>query len=56
MKLPFLKVLVVSFFILLGLFAHIISKKNDGPIEQIAEAILKAEGIDIDFSDDEDME
>lgn len=53
MKLPYLKILIISFLLMLGLFAHIISKKNDSPLEQAAEAILEAQGIDIDFSPDD---
>ena len=35
-----------------GMFFKYYSKIIDSPIEQIAEAVLKQQGIDVDFSED----
>ncbi len=49
------KIVVMIIALLFGLCAHVITRKNDSAIEQAAEAILKSEGIDIDFSPDDDV-
>jgi len=50
-------VLVIIGALVVGSAAYFISKKNDSPAEQAAEAVLKTQGVDIDFSpDDEDTE
>ena len=53
MKNLWMKLIVAVIAIMLGYCAHIISKKNDSPLEQAAEAILQSQGIDIDFSLDD---
>ena len=37
-----------------GSAAYFISKKNDSLIEQAAETVLMTQGVDIDFSPDDD--
>lgn len=48
--------LVTAAAICLGYGAHVVTKKDDSPVEQIAEAFLKTKGIDIDFSADDKVE
>lgn len=48
-------VAVIPIIIILAAFcvggaAFLLSMKNDSPLEQAAEAVLKTQGIDIDFS------
>ena len=51
----FIPVIIIGAALCAGFLAYTISKKNDTPIEQAAEAVLKTQGVDIDFSpDDED--
>lgn len=52
----FIPVMIILGAVLAGSAAYFISKKNDSPVEQAAEAILKTEGIDIDFSPEDDTE
>jgi hypothetical protein len=47
---PFILLVIVACLSIGGLYAAY-SKKIDAPAEQIAEAILKTQGIDIDFSE-----
>lgn len=48
----YLAIIIAGF--LVGLGAYTITKKNDSPVEQAAEAVLKSQGIDIDFSPDDE--
>ena len=50
----FVPAMIVLAAMLVGGSAYLITKKNDSPIEQAAEAILKSQGIDMDFSPDDD--
>lgn len=49
-------VLVIIGALVVGSAAYFISKKNDSPIEQAAEAVLKTQGVDIDFSPDDEVD
>jgi hypothetical protein len=54
-KFTLIKVLLIGIAFVAGFGALMLSKKPDSPVEQAAEAVLKTQGIDIDFSqDDED--
>ncbi len=53
MKLKWVQLIVITIVILIGLAALAITNIPDSPIEQAAEAVLKTQGIDIDFSPDE---
>ncbi len=44
--------IVIAVAIIVGAGAHYFSGKDDSPIEQVSEQILKTKGIDIDFSAD----
>ncbi len=46
---PIVLAIIVGCFVV-GTLAVTITKKNDSPAEQAAEAVLKSQGIDIDFS------
>lgn len=46
----YVKAALIGGCLLLGSLALYISKTPDSPLEQAAEAVLKAHGIDIDFS------
>ena len=50
----FIPVIIIMAAMLLGGAAYFVSKKNDSPVEQAAEAVLRTQGVDIDFSPDED--
>jgi len=50
----FIPVIVIMAAMLVGSAAYFISKKNDSPAEQAAEAVLRTQGVDIDFSPDDD--
>lgn len=50
----FVPVLIIVASLIAGFIAYKISGKNDSPIEQAAESVLKAQGVDIDFSPDDD--
>jgi hypothetical protein len=43
-------VIIIIVALVVGTGGFLLSKKNDGPVEQMAEAVLRAEGIDIDLS------
>lgn len=45
-----LKIVIIGAAMAIGFGSYIITKKPDGPVEQAAEAVLHAEGIDIDLS------
>lgn len=47
------KVVLISAGLAIGYGSHIYTKKNDGVIEQAAEAILRTQGIDVDLSPDD---
>lgn len=49
----FIPVIIIVASLCAGFLAYKLSGKNDTPIEQAAEAVLKTEGIDIDFSPDD---
>ena len=42
--------IIIIVALLFGFIAFIVTKQHDSPIEQAAEAILKVNGVDIDFS------
>ena len=47
------QIIILLAAILVGAGAHFISKKNDSPIEQLAEQVIQNQsGIDVDFSKD----
>ena len=45
-----IQAIIVVVAMIIGIATYFISKKNDTIVEQVAEAILKTQGIDIDFS------
>lgn len=45
--------IIIAVLMLFGAGVHKLSHKNDTPVEQTIEAILKVEGVDIDFSADD---
>lgn len=49
----FIPVIVIIAALCVGSAAYFISKKNDSAVEQAAEAVLKTQGVDIDFSPDD---
>ena len=49
----FIPVIIIAAALAAGFLAYHISGKNDTPVEQAAEAALKTQGIDIDFSPDD---
>lgn len=53
MGLEIIGAIVIAVAVAVGLGAHYVSKKNDSAVEQLAETVLKAKGIDIDFSADD---
>lgn len=50
----FIPVIVIIAALCVGSAAYFITKKNDSPIEQAAESVLKTQGVDIDFSPDDE--
>ena len=48
---PILIAIIVSCLVI-GSLTVAFTKKNDTPVEQAAEAVLRTQGIDIDFSRD----
>lgn len=50
----FIPVIVIISALCIGSAAYFISKKNDSHVEQAAEAVLKTQGVDIDFSPDDE--
>ena len=50
---PF-KPVIVLITMISGFGAYLITQKNDSPIEQATEAVLRTQGIDIDFSPNDD--
>ena len=50
MKLAWMKGTIIALALAVGFGAYFLSGKADGMIEQGAEAILRAHGIDIDIS------
>ncbi len=42
--------IVIAVAVIVGCGAHLFTKKVDSPAEQVAEAVLRSKGIDIDFS------
>ena len=54
MTLGLISTIILGISIVIGSVAHIILKKKDSAIEQLAEKIIKDQtGIDIDFTPDE---
>ena len=49
----FIPVIVIIAALCVGSAAYFISKKNDSPVEQAAESVLRTQGVDIDFSPDD---
>jgi hypothetical protein len=47
-----LRILLIILCLVLGLGSIFLFKKKNNPVEQAAEAVLKTQGIDIDFSKD----
>lgn len=46
-------VLIIAGALIAGSAAYFITKKNDSAVEQLAEEVLKSQGVDIDFSPDD---
>ena len=46
---PF-KTVIILVAMISGITAYLITQKNDSTIEQATEAVLRTQGIDIDFS------
>jgi len=42
--------LIIVLAVCVGVGAHYYSTKNDSPAEQLAEHVLRAKGVDVDFS------
>lgn len=53
MTLELIGAIAIAVAIVTGIGAHFITKQNDTPVEQAAEAVLRAKGIEIDFSPDD---
>ena len=51
-NLNILRVLLIILCLVLGLCSMFFFKNKNNPVEQAAEAVLKTQGIDIDFSKD----
>jgi len=49
-------VIIITAAFLVGLGSYLFTKKNDGHVEQAAEAVLRTHGIDIDFSPDDEAD
>lgn len=54
MQSTFLSAGIIIAAILVGLAALLITQKNDSPVEQAAEQVLRTQGIDIDLSPDDE--
>lgn len=54
MKFSWIKAAIIGGATLIGMGAYMITKKNDSIIEQVAESVLRTQGVDIDFSPDDD--
>ena len=52
-KLTVVTMVIVSASMIIGFSAKYIFKVNDSPVVQAAEVVLKAHGIDIDFSQED---
>jgi len=50
MQMPWMKIVVIGFALIVGGGAVLLTKKSDGVIEQAAEAVLRTQGVDIDLS------
>ena len=50
----FVPLILIASALCMGFLAYQISKKNDSPVEQAAEAVLKTQGVDVDFSPDDE--
>lgn len=48
-----IKIIIILIALIVGSLAYLITKKQDSLIEQAAESILMAHGIDIDLSPDD---
>lgn len=53
MKLEWIKVLAVTSALIVGYGSYWLTHRPDGVVEQAAEAVLKANGVEIDFSPEE---
>lgn len=49
-SIKFLKPAIVIVALAAGGIAYLVTQKNDSPVEQAAEAVLRTQGIDIDLS------
>ena len=47
---------VMAVLLMLGAGVHYFSKESDSPAEQLIEKLLKADGIEIDFSSPDDAD
>jgi len=45
-----IRCIIIIVALLFGFIAFFITEQHDSPVEQAAEAILKVNGLDIDFS------
>jgi len=53
MKYEWFKIAIISGTLILGFGSYWITKRADGPVEQFAESVLRAHGVDIDISPEE---
>jgi len=53
MKYEWFKIAIISGTLILGVGSYWITKRADGPVEQFAESVLRAHGVDIDISPEE---
>ena len=44
------KIMIIGVAMSVGFGSYFITKKPDAPIEQVAEAVLRTQGIDVDLS------
>jgi len=54
-KLNIIKYAIVALVAGVGIGAYVISGKPDSALEQAAEALLKTQGIDVDFSSNHEL-
>ena len=50
----FVPFIIIALAFCAGFAALMITKKNDSPVEQVAEAVLRTQGVDVDLSPDDD--
>lgn len=54
MKFSWIKIIVIGAAMAVGTGAYLITRQPDSALEQAAESILESQGIDIDFSPEEE--